>query len=354
MFGLSLILALSPLANAQEEKHALSLEARGEYQSLDADYSKTGARGDSRFVFNMARVTFTGPTGIDNQSYEMIVNYKGGTDGTVDDGNLNAAVETLNVSQDFGNDLSLTLGKFATYQGSNEWWYDDTDVYTYSSYGYANDINADGYDAGLHLAYTIADQELVFEIINADEGKTGVSSRFSYLASYRGNFMNGTIVPMITYGIFADTGNNIATQDKHLGLGVQLNVNSFTVELEHNSVTEEKQGSSNYSDVEGTSMVGLVRFNGENFRPFVKYISEEAKDKAADKITKDSYDLGLEWYPNKDSGSRWHLTYSSEDYDCKSANSSTTCTVNEKETTALADHTNTTIRIGYRLMFDIF
>lgn len=333
-------------------EHKINLELRADYQSVDNDFSKTGSRGDNRFINKYSRLKLTGPTGVEGQSYVFRYNFaKNSTAGTKD--GASEALEYAYISQKLIGGLGLVFGKLFTNSGSNEWWYSGADIYTYSTYGYSSELWNEGYDGGIELNWSGMNQWLALQILNPYKANSEVNSRKSWTLFYRGNLMDGMVIPSFNYGSFADDN---ATTDKHLGVGVQLNPNMFTVELEYNSSKEEFQGTGN-KDVEGTSLVGLVRYNHDHFRPFVKYISEEAEDKGTngDKVEKTVLEAGLEWYPTKGANGRWHIVYSSEDFDCTSGNAGgTSCKVNEKVSSATVDHTKSTIRIGWKFQTDIF
>jgi hypothetical protein len=131
--------------------------------------------------------------------------------------------------------------------------------------------------------------------------------------------MDGMITPILSY-TKVGTGRH-GQYDVFTAAGVSANYMNVVFQLDY-LMRENERGGTNTTggvvDSELTTMVAHVRYNHENYKPFFKYIKEDAEGSfdlgasftGAVESERTVMELGLEYVPNKDEDMRYHLVYS--------------------------------------------
>lgn len=220
-------------------------------------------------------------------------------------------VDTAFITKAFGPGFTATIGKQAVLVGGRENDWSDADLYLTSSFNSGVPDNL----VGLTLGYTVAEQTFYVQHL---EGTTAtfVDKKVSGVAWY-GNLMNNMINPIVSYhkiGTVRQGQYDILT-----AAGLQFNMNMFLVEADYLMRSNERGGLSatgGVVDAELKSMVAHVRYNHENFRPFVKYIKEDGEGSfnlggTTAEQERSAMEAGLEYVPNKDEAMRYHVVYNS-------------------------------------------
>jgi hypothetical protein len=214
-------------------------------------------------------------------------------------------------------DFSVMAGKHAPALGGFEQMTSKRDVYVLSKYNATVPDNS----TGLTAAYTFMNNTLMLQHFenntNSGTNPTFTDKKISGV-SYMGKFMDGMISPMLSYHKIgtARSGNN----DIHTGAGLQVSAMNVVFQFDYLMLKQEKAGTDALAavvDGELKSMVAHVRYNHENFKPFLKYISEKAEGSITNLVAgavetkRSAWELGLEYVPNKDEDMNYHVVYNS-------------------------------------------
>ncbi|AUN97147.1 hypothetical protein DOM21_15935 [Bacteriovorax stolpii] len=228
------------------------------------------------------------------------------------DNGLTNLVDEAFLTKTFGYGFSAMVGKQAVLTGGHENEYSSRDIYTTSIH---NDSIAD-YLTGVTVGYAVAEQNIYLQYMQREDSKqTPFTDKKVVGAAYYGSFMNKMIEPVLSYHKQGTT--RAAAYDTFMSAGLRLNVAQFTVEADYLVLEQEKLTAA--GDAKLKSIVALVRYNHENFKPFAKFIKEDG-EKGFDGIVTGSnesertaWELGLEYVPNKDEDFRYHVVYSSSE-----------------------------------------
>lgn len=214
-------------------------------------------------------------------------------------------------------DASVMVGKQAVMTGGRENDYSSRDVYTTSVY---NDQISDNI-TGLSAGYAVAGQNVYLQYLQqTTSGQTPLTDKKVIGAAWYGSFMNEMIQPIVSY--HRQGTKRPGNYDVYTGVGLRVNVAQLTVEADYLMLEQEKLSAA--GDAELKSIVALVRYNHENFKPFAKFMKEDGK-KGFDGIVSGStesertaWELGLEYVPNKDEDMRYHVVYANSEKKQKS------------------------------------
>lgn len=228
-----------------------------------------------------------------------------GASGTITD-----FIDTAFITKSFGPGFTATIGKQAILTGGRENDWSDVDMYATSAFKDAINSNL----IGATLGYTVAEQTLYVQYLEGTT--TTLTDKKVVGAAWYGNLMNNMINPIVSYH---KEGTDRAGQyDISMSAGLQFNMDAFLVEADY--LTRNNEAVVGTTDSEIKSMVAHVRYNHENFRPFVKYIKDdgEGMTTVAGGLTlggttaeqeRTAYEVGLEYTPNKDEAMRYHVVY---------------------------------------------
>lgn len=249
-------------------------------------------------------------------------------------------------TQSLAPGLSAMIGKQATYMGGFENVASKRDVYLASKYNGQVPDNSTGVGAN----YTMMDQNLYFQYLEMNSNPGNYTDKKILGAAYVGSFMDGMVSPMLSYYKIGTA--RLGQYDNHMTAGVQVSAMNVIFQFDYNMLTEQKAGrtsltaAANSSDAKLKSMVAHVRYNHENFKPFFKYMKEDGEGQSAKLIAtnnaleseRSAWELGLEFYPNKDEDMNYHLAYNSAE---------------EKETTGTIKTTKETTTIYAGVSFGL-
>lgn len=242
------------------------------------------------------------------------------------DNGLTNLVDEAFITKDFGHGFSVILGKQGVLTGGHENEYSSRDLYTTSIH---NDSIVDKI-TGLTAGYAVAEQNIYLQYLQQTDANQGSTATFTDKkvvgAAYYGSFMNKMIEPVLSYH---KQGTTRAGQyDTFMAAGLRVNVAQFTVEADYLVLEQEKLSAA--GDAKLNSIVALVRYNHENFKPFAKFIKEDGEKgfdgivTGANESERTAWELGLEYVPNKDEDFRYHVVYAnSESKETKPASSKT-------------------------------
>lgn len=316
--------------NAFAGDHTINIVGRTSLVYKDNDVKKTQVPSSSSFNIDFLRTMFAGSISPTVKYYVSadLLSANGSSDSV--DG-TSAFVDEAFATKAFGQGTSLTLGKKAVLIGGREYDYYNYDRYTSSAFFAATPAN----QVGLTLAHEIAGQTFMAQYFNGnkDNGKTGVvdgttqpinaQSKFGYAIAWNGNIANGLIKPIIAYTVVPEAAGSRSTEgrtsrvnrgdDQFLGAGLQFNIPlGLVIEADYDLLTEKNATGTIASahDLKTTSIVGLVRYAGERFAPFVKFISDTSKNNSVKFASKMAYDIGVEFKESKDDLLRYNLVYS--------------------------------------------
>lgn len=306
---LRLLLASALLAtSAYAVESEMKVIGRFDYNSLEtkaAGEKETSGELTTQFLRWKNTAKFS-----DTVTGELTLDFKAVGSQTTEDGetttNFLDLVDTAFITKTFGPGLSLTIGKQATLTGGRENDWSQSDLYTTSAFFEALPANT----VGLTLGYTFADQTFYAQYL---EGETTelTDKKITGVAWY-GNIAN-LVNPIVSY--HKEGTDRPGQYDTLLSAGLQFNVSSFLVEFDYNTRTNENGSGTNPAvDAELTSMVAHVRYNHENWRPFAKYIMDDAEGSfelgsGGVEQERTAWELGLEYVQNKDEALRYHLVY---------------------------------------------
>jgi len=224
---------------------------------------------------------------------------------TVDNG-LSNTVDTATLTKTV-NAFSFIIGKQAVLTGGRENDYSGRDIYLYSKFVDSVTKNL----TGLSVAYTFAGHDLYLQYLQqTDSTKNPLVDKKVVGAAYYGSFLDKMIMPIISYHKLGT--NRPGAYDIQTAVGLRFNVQNFIVEADYLMLEQEKTAT---GDKELTSIVGHVRYVYGGFQPFVKFIKDDGKKgyagiiSGADKSERTSFEVGLEYVPNKDEDMRYHVVY---------------------------------------------
>jgi hypothetical protein len=317
-------------ANAFAGDHTLNAAARTGWIYKNNDVKKTGLSNSSSFNIDYLRTTFAGAVS-PYVKYFLTVDLLGLTGNDVVDGTPTLIDEAF-ATKTFSFGTAATIGKKAVLIGGREYDYLNYDRYTTSFFYQATPAN----QVGLTLSQEIAGQTFMAQYFNGnkDNGKgattTNAQSKFGYAVGWNGNLLNSMIRPIVVYTVVPEAGGvngaptslNTATtanlrvnkgNDNFFSAGVQFNTpHNIILEVDYDLLTEKDAAGTllDKKDLKTTSIVALVRYTGERFAPFVKYISDTRKLASTKTETRMAYDLGVEFKEAKDDMIRYHVVYS--------------------------------------------
>ena len=226
-------------------------------------------------------------------------------------------VDTAFVTKKLNDTFSVLIGKQAPLVGGRENDYADYDLYLLSSFKSA----LLGNTPGVSIQTEMAGQSLYLQALKSST--TTLKSTYTYGASYYGNFLDGKIVPILSY--HQEATDRSKQKNKYIALGSQFTSGNTVLEFDWLKKTEEKNGASS-KNLDTTSMVLQLKYNHEMFEPFAKIIMDKKENINATvtETERTGWEAGLEFHPSKDEDLQYHLVYNSAETKEKVGGTATT------------------------------
>ncbi len=300
----------------------LNIISRTGWRYLDHDLEKTGLPSSSSFDVDYLKTNFSGTL---NPTVKYLVTMdllessgnKDVTDGT------SSFIYEAYMTKSFSQGTTVAFGKKAVINGGREYDYVEYDLYS-TSYFYQS---APENQVGITITQEFGDQSVAFQLFNGNKDKDAGAnpirnsqSKMGYSLSWNGNFLGGIIKPILGYSIvpeasgftYFDGQRHNKGDDEFAAVGVQLiTPHNVVIELDYDQFVA-KQAGTNRENLMTTSMVGQLRFTGENFFPFVKIISDKKKIDSTKMTERMAFDVGFEYQESKEDAFRYHVVYSGE------------------------------------------
>lgn len=306
---------------AMAADHTISATARMGY--IGRNYDVPTHVNSSAIEAEFFRINFDGVLNASTK-YHFVLDPVVANSATDTTTNISPYINELWINRSIGDATNLIVGKQKILAGSLEYWYAVPDLYTTSQFS-SSTTGVPSRTAAATLAHKFMGQEFKIQLSNGNEDKrtpvttattatsvtttaTKSQSKFGYAFLYKGNVMDGMIKPMVGYTV--DPTARAGGADTYLAGGAQFNVQAYTVEAEYDLKTQKK--ASGTDDMTTASCVTLVRYNGENFMPFAKYINDLNKTASTKTSARSAYDLGVEMKESKEDAIRYHVVYSSQ------------------------------------------
>lgn len=278
------------------------------------DYDAPTTRNSSAIEADYFRINFDGVLNASTK-YHFVLDPVQVTSTTTNDTttNVSAFINEFWINRSIGESLNVIIGKQKVLQGSMEYWTSTPDIYSKSGFYSAATTTGSDRTGAATLAYKFMGHDFKAQLFNGNEDKrstgTKSQSKFGYAFLFKGNLMDGMIKPIFGYTV--DPTARAGGPDTYLAGGAQVNAAGFTFEADYGLKTQ-KNAATATTNLTTSSIVGLVRHNGENFQPFVKFIADTNKTDSVKSFERTAFDLGLEMKEVKDDSVRYHVVYSSQ------------------------------------------
>lgn len=313
---LALLAAISSVT-AHAGDNTINIVGRAGWAYKDNDVKKTGTPNSSSFNIDYLRTTFAGaltPT----VKYFATADFLGNSSSADVSDNTSSYIDEAFITKTFPTGTNFIFGKKTVFVGGREYDYSDTDRYT-SSYFYNKTPEN---QVGVTVTHEVAGQTLVAQYFNGNKdtgtndsngNKINNQSKFGYALGWYGDLFNGWLKPIVGYTVVpanSSTSRSNKGDDTFISAGFLLNTpHNVQLEADYNTLTE-KAAVTNNKDRKTQSIVGLVRYTGDRFSPFVKVISDERKNDSTKTDKRFAYDAGIEFKEKSDDAIRWHVVYS--------------------------------------------
>lgn len=166
-----------------------------------------------------------------------------------DNSNFAKAADIAYLQYAFTDKFSIRIGKMLTQFGTFEFDHNPATIYIPTMCN--SDVVA--YSTGVNLAYKIEKQILNLQIINADQNQFASekykNKALAALTLWEGNLFNNLLKTKYGFGIFQHDGG---TFYNWITLGTQINVESFTTELD----MYKGKRFIDFNDIVGTDIIG--------------------------------------------------------------------------------------------------
>lgn len=336
---------------------AVSVQGRFDYKRLEtktttaatATTTSTSKDSSGEYEVNLARVLTSGKIN-DSLTFDMELDLKQASGTNANGGALNDFVDSMVLTKKIGESFSVKLGKQDPLLGGFEWAQADSDVYAASTFytdGAPNSV-------GLSAHYSLLGNTLsLVHLETATNSGTSNSTTDKKVtgALLAGSYMDGMIGTRFSHHqVGAAAGRTDLT-----GLGLQFVKDLFVVQLDYSMATKKNQGTNDAAatvDAKLNTMVAHVRYNHENYKPFVKYIMDKSEgsyaltnDVAGAESERIVIEAGLEYSPNKDEDMRYHLVYLMAETKQKTGTTGTTARGKIENDTILAG-----VKFGFNLL----
>lgn len=305
---------------------SIKVIARGGWKYKNNDVQKTGTPNSSAFNFDYLRTKFSGEL-TPSVKYVLTTNLLKADQANDTNEGISKMITEGYITKSFSFGTQVSFGRKTTIIGGREYDYSSSDLYS-TSYFY--DATPSPYPVGITVAHEIAGQTLRAQYINGNRTTTtgtsttgtATQSKFGWALEWNGNLMEGMIKPIISYTVIPENAGATTTKtatrvnkgnDAFLGAGLQFNLpQSIVVETDYNMLTEKDATGTTAAkkDLKTESIIVHAKMNGENFSPFVKFISDTRKNDSTKTDSRTAYDLGFEYKEAKEDAIRYHVVYS--------------------------------------------
>lgn len=295
----------------------MNLKGRFDYLRSETE-TKSGAGVTTKSTSGQYQPSYlrwaTGAKFNDTTSLKLTLDFTDSEDNNTN--GLSNFTDEAFMTKSLGNGLSVMIGKQAVLVGGRENDISSRDIYAVSAF---ND-SISGNLTGLTVGYNVAGQD--FYIQHLEGENTVLTDKKVTGVAWYGNLMNDMIKPIVSY--HKEGTDKSGSYNTLTAVGAQVNWNMITFEGDYLMRTNEKGGTDTngaVQDAEVTSMVFHARYNHDMYRPFVKYIMDDAEGSyslganfgGAVESERTVMELGLEIVPNKDEDFRYHVVYSASE-----------------------------------------
>lgn len=314
--------------------HNIDFGGRSDWKLKNNDIDKTQDPNSSSFEINYLLTSFSGKL---SPSYTYFIStdlLQSNTGSDVTNG-TSAFIYEAYITKSFGEDMSVSIGKKTVLIGGREYDYFPYDLYT-TSYIYNS---APDNELGVTLTKQVGEQLWMFQLFNGNKNNvtskplSNTQSKFGYSLGWYGNFLDKFIKPIVAYTVVPKGAGGARTSkgdDVYIGGGVQFNTpHNFVLEADYGMLTENHFGGDGVHQ-KTKSIVGLIRYTGENYMPFFKMISDVITLDSAEKGKRSAFDVGVEYKPSNEDPVSYHIVYSGESIKSNVDSSPTSITVGLK------------------------
>jgi len=208
----------------------------------------------------------------------------------------------------------FTLGKFFLNIGTAEQYYDPNDVYIYSAVG--NNLGV--YKTGFTVEYdTKNGQSFGAQIVNSNRvDQDDIQKEMEYNFYYFGSLADGKIIPLASFTTIPSTKIDPGYA-MSVNLGVQWIFSKWHLDTDYAMAYNMPNF---HQGLYYHSVPIRVLWNGDSFKPFVKYIYNHIEsdsdfttiniDSSAIQLSSEDYqtiEVGLQYYPIEHKNIRLHL-----------------------------------------------
>jgi hypothetical protein len=304
---------------------------------LDSDEDRNDDSNSTEFVIERVTLNVDGELN-DKTSYSSTIHLNKSFESENQINKSSEAIETLYIKRELIKGLDVKAGKLFVLAGSYENDYNPIDQYHYSEM-----FNAlpSAYEVGAELDYTVAGQTFGVQLLN-NSFNQGNQDTLNFNAAWYGDFANGMVQPLVTYGVYPSTkqeedvtegseneridGQIIEETESYtvsqLGVGARVNVSNFQLEAEYGSLVQpeydiEKTGqkTEEVKEQESTLIALQGRYNAGMFQPFVKYTMDDIDEDGDDLTDFTGLSAGVEVFPETAENFRFHAVYVSKTED---------------------------------------
>ena len=314
--------------------HTINFGARSDWKYKNNDIDKTGTPNSSSFEFNYLLASFSGKIS-PAFSYFISTDLLQSAAGTDVTNGTSAFIDEAFITKSFGEGGSVSVGKKAVLIGGREYDYFPYDLYTTSYYYEAAPEN----ELGLTLSKEVGEQLWMFQLFNGNKNNvtsqptSNTQSKFGYSIGWYGNFVDKFIKPIVAYTVVpkgVGSGRVSKGDDVYLGGGVLFNTpHNFVLEVDYGMLTQNHFAGDGVHQ-KTKSIVGLIRYNGENYMPFFKMMSDVVTLDSTETNKRSAFDVGVEYRPVNEDLVSYHVVYTGESVKSNVDSSPTSITVGIK------------------------
>lgn len=253
------------------------------------------------------------------------------------------------ISHKLNDTWSLAMGKIISGMGGVEGNNNPADYYLKSEA--LVETSAIYWPTGAQLESNFGDNKVKFNLFNVTEDVNGAASnnastRNAYGFTYTSKFMDGNLLPNISYHTESYGKNGVAKTNSYAAAGLKYLISDYEIEADYllNSYKPDPQASSD--KISTASTVALVRYKMNDLGSLhLKYeVSERKTATGASTDTKTAVNgltLAFEYKPIKDENWRAHFAITQKD-----------TTPNTGVASADKTQTEQTVYVGMRVLAD--
>jgi hypothetical protein len=305
-----LIILWAPYFNASGA--SFLFDSRFDFIDVDNDSTKSGVPSYSGFEATDIRLDIQGSV---QKAYEYRFRYnfrKSAVNDIYD--KSPSSVEYAYIQKNINPRFNIQMGKVAVLIGSFEYDYLSTDVYSYSL------VNDDlpVFELGAVFSYSLTPgHTLKAQVMNSNSRLDGVTPTQNKAQKKPGNsvvwyggFLENRIKTIWSYTQLPIVNSSFNVE--LMALGQQMQINKYTLDLDYliskNTAT----------DTRNTSVVAQLKLNNPKWRPLFKAFSD--KNEVNNNVVYKGLGtaVAFEYYPDKSSKNRLHISYTNYKKDFES------------------------------------